>query len=87
MKRDSLSCAALLVCTMFRITPRKTDQFGCLQPTKLLGCNAQVVRTRNSASIYPPLTIMNLVNALLWTAYGFVSVVGSAEAAEMPTAP
>ncbi len=31
---------------------------------------AEVVRTRNSASILLPLTLMNLLNALLWTIYG-----------------
>lgn len=30
----------------------------------------QVVRTRNSASIYRPTCIANLANAALWVAYG-----------------
>lgn len=33
----------------------------------------QVVRLRNSASIYRPTCIANLVNAALWVAYGVVS--------------
>jgi hypothetical protein len=33
----------------------------------------QVVRTRNSASIYRPTCIANLVNAALWVTYGSVS--------------
>jgi hypothetical protein len=32
------------------------------------------VRTRNSASIYRPTCIANLVNAALWVAYGIVSL-------------
>jgi hypothetical protein len=32
-----------------------------------------IIKSRNSASIYPPLALTNLLNALLWTAYGFVS--------------
>lgn len=34
---------------------------------------AEVIKTRNSASILLPLTLMNLVNAALWTIYGVVS--------------
>lgn len=37
-------------------------------------CCLQVVRTRNSASIYRPTCIANLANAALWVAYGVVSV-------------
>lgn len=33
-------------------------------------CCVQVVRTRNSASIYRPTCIANLANAALWVAYG-----------------
>eukprot|EP00195_Chlamydomonas_chlamydogama_P011063 CAMPEP_0202891162 /NCGR_PEP_ID=MMETSP1392-20130828/1301_1 /ASSEMBLY_ACC=CAM_ASM_000868 /TAXON_ID=225041 /ORGANISM="Chlamydomonas chlamydogama, Strain SAG 11-48b" /LENGTH=259 /DNA_ID=CAMNT_0049574843 /DNA_START=36 /DNA_END=815 /DNA_ORIENTATION=+ len=35
-----------------------------------LSSMAEVIRTRNSASILLPLTMVNLTNALLWTAYG-----------------
>lgn len=35
-----------------------------------LSTMAQVIRTRNSASILLPLTLMNLTNAVLWTTYG-----------------
>ncbi|GFH16715.1 bidirectional sugar transporter SWEET [Haematococcus lacustris] len=31
---------------------------------------AEVLKTRNSASILLPLTVMNLANAALWTTYG-----------------
>lgn len=34
----------------------------------------QVVRSRNSASIYRPTCVANLVNAALWVAYGIVSM-------------
>jgi solute carrier family 50 protein (sugar transporter) len=29
------------------------------------------VRTRNSASLFWPLSVMNTINGCLWTAYGF----------------
>jgi solute carrier family 50 protein (sugar transporter) len=37
-----------------------------------LSTMAEVVRTRNSASILLPMTIMNVANAGLWTTYGVV---------------
>ena len=39
-----------------------------------LSTMAEVIRTRNSASILLPLTLMNLINALLWTTYGVVGL-------------
>lgn len=47
---------------------------GHCQDKPLLLCHLQVVRSRNSASIYRPTCIANLVNAALWVAYGIVSV-------------
>lgn len=40
-----------------------------------LSTMAEVIRTRNSASILMPLCIMNMLNAGLWTTYGFVSAI------------
>lgn len=36
----------------------------------------QVMRERDSSSIYWPLSLANLVNALLWFAYGMVRLWG-----------
>lgn len=41
----------------------------------------QVVRTRNSASIYRPTCIANLINAALWVAYGVVSAASAVQSA------
>lgn len=37
----------------------------------------QVLKERDSSSIYWPLSLMNLANALLWMVYGMVSVCAS----------
>lgn len=47
-------------------------------------CCVQVVHTRNSASMYRPTCIANLVNAALWVAYG---VVGGAECKQIHNEP
>ena len=39
----------------------------------------EVIKTKNSASILLPLTVMNVINAALWTTYGFVSHTGGGE--------
>eukprot|EP01038_Epipyxis_sp_PR26KG_P009753 gene9753-13120_t len=36
-----------------------------------LSTMAQVIQSRDSSSLYPPLILTNLINATLWTCYGF----------------
>mmetsp|Transcript_22961 Transcript_22961/g.71559 ORF Transcript_22961/g.71559 Transcript_22961/m.71559 type:complete len:195 (+) Transcript_22961:386-970(+) len=36
-----------------------------------LSTTAKVIVTRNAASLHLPMSVMNLVNGLLWTTYGF----------------
>lgn len=45
----------------------------CIYYVAPLSTLLQVLRERDSSSIYWPLSLMNLVNAVLWTVYGLVS--------------
>ena len=35
---------------------------------------AQVVRTRDSSSLHPPLCVMNLINGTTWGSYGYFAI-------------
>ena len=46
-----------------------------------LSTMVQIVKTRNAASIYPPLAITAIANGLMWSIYGFAIMVGEGGAA------
>ncbi len=38
---------------------------------------AEVLRSRSSAALYLPFAVMNMINGMLWSAYGLVSAAGT----------